>query len=53
MCIKVHLDSVMKMATVKAVKNKVREILGVDGLVDIRDYLVQESAKVARETVKK
>ena len=40
-------------ATVKAVKNKVREILGVDELVDIRDYLVQESAKVARETVKK
>ena len=40
-------------ATIKAVKNKVREILGVDELVDIRDYLVQESAKVARETVKK
>ncbi len=33
--------------TVKAVKNNVREILGVDELVDIRDYLVQESLKVA------
>ena len=33
--------------TVRVVKNKVREILGIDELVAIRDYLIQESAKVA------
>jgi len=35
-------------ATIRAVKNKVREILGVDELVAVRDYLIRESAIIAR-----